>query len=95
MTPDNNPTERFIETVKGTKRCQGLLRIGYDVGTMFSKELPDFIDLLAQDKIGEESHKYLLQQEHILRHDSHIYNRLYDYYHGFPHSMDTKLITVD
>ena len=93
MTPDNNPTERFMEIVKGTKRCQGLLRIGYDVGTMFSKELPDFIYLLVQDKIGVESHKYLLQQEHILRHDSHIYNGLYDYYHGFARSMDTKLIT--
>ena len=58
LTPDNNPTERFMEIVKGTKRCRGLLRIGYDVGTMFSKELPDFIYLLAQVKIGVVGHKY-------------------------------------
>ena len=66
MTPDNNATERFMEIVKGTSRCQGLLRIGYDVGTMFSKELPDFIYLLAQDQIGVENNKYLQQQELIM-----------------------------
>ena len=60
---------------------------------MFSKELLDFIYLLAQDQIGVESHKYLLQPEYTLQHDSHIYAGLYDYYQGFACLMDTKLIT--
>ena len=82
-----------MEIVKGTSRCKGLLRIGYDVGTMFSKELPDFIYLLAQDQIGVETNKYLLQQELIMRHDSNIYAGLYDYYQSFSSLMDTKLIS--
>ena len=60
---------------------------------MFSKELPDSIYLLAQDQIGVESNKYLLQQELIMRHDSNICAGLYDYYQNFASSMDTKLIT--
>ena len=47
---------------------------------MFSKELPDFIYLLAQDQIGVETNKYLLQQELIMQHNSNIYAGLYDYY---------------
>ena len=60
---------------------------------MFSKELPDFAYLLAQDQIGVESHKYLLQQEYILQHDSQIYAGLYAYYQSFVRLIDTKFIT--
>ena len=59
---------------------------------MFSKEIPEFIYLLAQDQIGVGSNKYLLQQELIIQHDSNIYAGFYDYYQSFAHSMDTKLI---
>ena len=81
-----------MESIKGTRRCEGLMKIGYNVGRMISKELPDFIFRLAQDKIGVETNTYLLQEKRVLRYDSDVYYGLYQYYQDFSRSMDTKVI---
>jgi hypothetical protein len=91
--PDNNPTERFMEAIKGTRKFQGYMSIGYDVGTMIQRELPTMIYKCSQDRIGMESHNSLQQEDIIFHIDSKVYRGLSDYYKPYRPSIDCKLLS--
>jgi hypothetical protein len=90
--PDNNPTERFMECIKGTRKFDGYMRIGYDVGTMIQRELPTMIYKCSQDRIGVESYTYLQQEEIIFHVHSKVYGGLTEYFQQYRSSIDCKVL---
>ena len=63
--PTQQPTERAMEKIKGTKKFTGLLDIGLNMRTMIEVELPKMIVNVSTTCMGVESHT-CLQEEHVV-----------------------------
>ena len=70
--PTQQPTERAMEKIKGTKSCPGLLNTGLNMGTMIEVELPKMIVNMSTTCMGVESHTCLQEATVVLQTDSTI-----------------------
>jgi len=78
--PTQQPTERAMEHMKGTKTFPGLLNTGRNMGTMIEVELPKMIVNVSTTCMGVESHTCLQEEKVILQTDSTVYKQLSLYY---------------
>ena len=88
--PTNQPTERAILMMKGTKKYKGLMIIGNNVGTMLQVEFPKFIANVSTTCIGVESVTSLQEEDIILDTHSNDYKDLALYYNSITESIDTS-----
>ena len=90
--PTQQPTERHMEKIKGTKTFPGLLNIGLNMGAMIEVELPKMIVNVSTTCMGVESHTCLQEDSVILQTDSNFYKELSLYYNSVTESIDTQSV---
>ena len=88
--PTNQPTERAMLMLKGTKKCKGLMSIGYNIGTMLQVEFPKFIVNVSITCIGVESTTSLQEEDIIFDTNSNDHKDLALYYNSITESIDTS-----
>ena len=93
--PTQQPTERAMEKIKGTKGFPGMMNIGRNMGTMIEVELPKMIVNVSTTCMGVESHTCLQEETVVLQTDSTIYKQLSLYYNYITKSIDAQTIHED
>ena len=93
--PSNQATERSMEKIKGTSKCQGLMKIGQNMGTMIQSELPKMIYNFSTMGIGVVSCTQLQEEAIVLNPKSNIYQELTSFYNSIKESIDTRTIQND